>query len=491
MQLRQQIMLLLGIPLICQSASIAILIFSSAKVDSLANSELRAKRAIALSLQIRSLLEQSVLIIAGSSLTGLQIRSTENQEDLIKQHFADLESLSKNSPREQNSIHELKKDAFSFLDTWKSLTLSHQPSQLDRVFFGDLSSSSSKTLPLLHGFKKINDGTEEILRVYTPIAEEFHPKAVQARERLRLAALLAIVFNILLLIPFALLLNKSTLLRLQLLINNMKTFADGGKVFASVGGKDELQALDHSFREMFKQLEKLEELKKAMRAMVSHDLRSPLTSMSLRIELMLDSEEPLGAETEKDLKQLNSESQRLRRLANTLLDIEKMEDGSMTLDLRPARCKDLVEIAVESVLAQCKRKSISVIREIDESMQFLCDKDRAIQVLVNLLSNAVKYSPKNSEIIVRVLESGKNWRCEVLDQGPGVPAEQEKLLFSKFTQLEQAVDTKKQGSGLGLYICKMLIGVQKGKIGFESKESGGSCFWFELEKALEQGESNA
>ena len=110
-----------------------------------------------------------------------------------------------------------------------------------------------------------------------------------------------------------------------------------------------------------------------------------------------------------------------------------------------------------------------------------CDSDRTIQVLVNLLSNAIKFAPKDSVITLRSkLTTDHSFRFEVVDQGPGVPPDQINSLFAKFHQLDQPTAVKQEGSGLGLYICRMLITAQGGKVGYTSPGDRGSCFWFEL-----------
>ena len=224
-----------------------------------------------------------------------------------------------------------------------------------------------------------------------------------------------------------------------------------------------------------------------MRAMVNHDLRSPLTSMVLRLELMMTTElaGDLSPKMLKDLKILRSETERLKRLANTLLDIDKMEDGSV--DVKPVNtpCDEMVEVSVEAVLLQCSRKKIEIKQTLPEACEFYCDKDRTIQVIINFLSNAAKFAQKNSRIEVLVHQSELRpdfWRLEILDEGPGVPQDKRDKLFAKFVQLDQPDEVRKEGSGLGLYICKMLIEAQQGHVGFYARQTGGSSFWLEIPK---------
>ncbi|MBX9687030.1 MAG: HAMP domain-containing histidine kinase, partial [Candidatus Obscuribacterales bacterium] len=324
----------------------------------------------------------------------------------------------------------------------------------------------------------------KIMQRFVPISQEFRPAAIKARQGMRNAVATVIVFNILLVLLVAYILNKSTLSRLAILSKNMEQFAHGKPASEKLTGADELSELDKAFQEMSSKLIALEEHRQSMRAMVSHDLRSPLTSMILKTKIILsDESRKLPTTVHRDLKALYSEADRLRRLANTLLDIEKMEDGSIDVDLQPEAFSEILELSTESITSLCKRKQITVSTESPENCYLSCDKDRAVQVLINFLSNAVKFAPKKTELAIKAVPDQGYWRVEVHDQGPGVPADKRNKLFAKFIQLEQAEETKKEGSGLGLYICKLLIEAQKGEVGYKESELGGSCFYFKLKQA--------
>lgn len=484
MKIRHQLILLLGLPLACQLCTVGMLIYSYGRVDELANRELRAKRAIAIGLQIRTTLEQSVLSLASQSIIGANAptEKVEKQREKLNQDFQALRRLTAGEPAARKLIAETEKHAKQFLELWEDLALAYQPSRGDQLFFSQFLGKDEFTESLTLAFNRIREDTDKLRALYTPIAQEFHPQAVKARESLRIAIVFAVFFNLVLVAAFAVMLNKNTLIRLAILSQNMKAFSRGESALVRLRGNDELSELDQSFNSMAMELKRLDELRKSMQAMVSHDLRSPLTSMGLRVELMLgDLDERVPPATARNLKLLGSEIERLRRLANTLLDIDKIQDGSLKVELIPVLCKDIVEVSVEAVFAQSKRREIEIKCELPENSAFLCDKDRTIQVLVNFLSNAVKFAPKKSVITIALREVGeKCWKVSVSDQGPGIPEDKRDRLFNKFSQLDQPAEIKKEGSGLGLYICKLLIEVQGGKVGFEPGQSGGSSFYFEL-----------
>jgi signal transduction histidine kinase len=217
-------------------------------------------------------------------------------------------------------------------------------------------------------------------------------------------------------------------------------------------------------------------------AMLSHDLKSPLSSITLNVELILNTHsDSLPEQVKRILGRTQSDVNRLSRMASTLLDAEKLEAGKLNLSTSETRCSELIECALAAVWSLANQKGIELKIEQDGEIIVLCDKDRTIQVLVNLLANAIKFSPKKSAIAIRFLVTpARLIRFEVIDEGPGVPPNQVGSLFSKFQQLDQPSEIQKQGSGLGLYICKKLINAQGGKIGYLPAETGGSCFWFEF-----------
>lgn len=229
----------------------------------------------------------------------------------------------------------------------------------------------------------------------------------------------------------------------------------------------------------------LDLLKQQFLALLTHDLRSPLSSIMLSMELLMNMyASALPEKARLILVRTLSEVQRLARLTNSLLDVEQIESGEFVVTVAGTTCGDIVEPSLDAVLALADRKTIEICRDYDAGTVVLCDKERMVQVFVNLLSNAIKFSPENSRITIRGRNTDSGLvRFEVVDEGPGVPADQIEQLFCKFRQLEQPEAVKKQGSGLGLYICKQLMSAQSGTIGYCPAEKQGSCFWLELPHA--------
>ncbi|MBX9686952.1 MAG: hypothetical protein K2X27_09635 [Candidatus Obscuribacterales bacterium] len=496
MQIRQQLALILGLPIACELVTAAVLISSYQRVDELALRELNAKKATALGLQLSMSMEQTVLLTAKDSLLGKSTSGIDKQRQRINKYFNEIQEFAKADTKTQEILSRWKENAFRFLDLWEEYVHAYSSGHGRTQYFSQFLCRGDLNESMLYALNSVHEDADALLARYSRDAQELNPESIEARSFLNMAIIAAVAINIMLVLAFAHILGKKTLSRLELLRLNMNEFSRGKVPTKSLSGEDELATIDRAFREMAEERAKLEELKDSMRAMVSHDLRSPLTSMALKLEVMLNSaeEQVKQAGEEKieiarsylrDLKLLHSETGRLTRLANTLLDIEKIEDGSVEVQLRSLSCLELIKISEEAIISQSKRKNISILQELQEGASFYCDKDRCIQVLVNLLSNAVKFAPKNSriDIVVNSVAETERLRLEVLDEGPGVPEDKQSRLFAKFSQLEQAEDVRKQGSGLGLYICKMLIEAQGGSIGYKRRENGGSCFWFELKAA--------
>lgn len=216
-------------------------------------------------------------------------------------------------------------------------------------------------------------------------------------------------------------------------------------------------------------------------SVVSHELRTPLTSIIGALGLLRNQidDRNSGDRTLLDVASRNSE--RLLLVINDLLDIEKVESGSIDLDLQPVKIRALIEEAI--ALNEAYAKKYSVAFQSDPTggdVQVLADHNRLIQVLTNLLSNAAKFAPANSEVELRCQNMGERVRIAVADQGPGVGDMDKQKIFEKFTQVDSSTRREKGGTGLGLAISRALIRLHNGSIGVEDNQPHGAVFYIEL-----------
>jgi Na+/proline symporter/nitrogen-specific signal transduction histidine kinase len=246
---------------------------------------------------------------------------------------------------------------------------------------------------------------------------------------------------------------------------------------------DILRLLDEAsqVRELNRQLEALDKLKDDIMSSVTHELRTPLTSIRAFAELMRDDPEMDAAQRQQFLALVVAETERLSRLVNQVLDMAKIESGrgewrSEALDLGA-----LIELAVATTSEAFRERGATVT--IDKPSQvppLHADRDRLLQVLFNLLSNAAKFMPPGAGRVAVTLRCDERAATvEVRDNGPGVPAEQQQLIFEKFRQGGSATQ-RPQGTGLGLPISRRIVEHYGGRIWLESAPGQGACFAFEL-----------
>lgn len=222
----------------------------------------------------------------------------------------------------------------------------------------------------------------------------------------------------------------------------------------------------------------VERLKREFVAMVSHDLRTPLTSVEASLTLMAAG--ALGdipQEALDTVKIAESEIVRLRALVNDLLDVAKIEAGKMDMSFDEIDLDEVVEQSISAVGALAAERKIQIEYATTDAMA-IADGNRMVQVLVNFLSNALKYSPEGGKISVQINSTADWHEVRVTDQGPGIAPEYHEVIFQRFGQAKSS--EQKEGTGLGLAICKTIIDQHGGTIGLDSEAGKGSSFWFRL-----------
>ncbi len=224
-----------------------------------------------------------------------------------------------------------------------------------------------------------------------------------------------------------------------------------------------------------------ERMKNEFISIVSHELRTPLTSVRGSLGLLEANAAgalPDGAYELVSIARSNTD--RLIRLVNEILDLEKIEAGKLELQTQKLEARELIEATFAGMRGLAEQAGVELKIEPRAHGHLLGDRDRLIQVLTNLVSNAVKFSPRGECARVGAREvPGGQVRFEVFDSGPGIAAESLPRLFGRFQQLD-ASDRKKGGSGLGLAISKAIVEQHGGRMGVESQPGAGSNFFFEL-----------
>jgi len=230
-----------------------------------------------------------------------------------------------------------------------------------------------------------------------------------------------------------------------------------------------------SFRDVSQRFA-LERLKDEFISTVSHELRTPLTS--IRGALGLLSSGMLGEVNSKAANLLRialTNSDRLARLINDILDLERMQSGRTPLAFRPVQLGEIVRQAIDGLQPMADAAGVRLIRD-SSRVEIAGDADHLLQVLTNLLSNAVKFSPANSTISVSMEPGASGVTLSVIDQGRGIPADKLEEIFGRFQQVQAADARLKGGSGLGLAICRTIVLQHTGRIWAERNAERGSTF---------------
>lgn len=220
-------------------------------------------------------------------------------------------------------------------------------------------------------------------------------------------------------------------------------------------------------------------------AIVSHDLRNPIGAVSTCAEMLLDvsNEKKMDPKIRHWIQFMKRNADSAIRLISDLLDMERIAEGKLLVQLHTHCMGDVIRESVESFVHIAATRSI-LLRSIpsDFTHHIVFDRDRIMQVLSNLLGNALKFSPEGTSIIVSASLTPRTLRVAIIDNGPGIAAEKKEQIFTRFAQLGSK---DRRGLGLGLYISKMLIEAHHGTIGVESVEGQGSTFYFEIPRILD------
>lgn len=206
-------------------------------------------------------------------------------------------------------------------------------------------------------------------------------------------------------------------------------------------------------------------------AIVSHDLRTPLTAVAMGADLLVEA--GVRPELERAVRAIANAAERMRHLADDLVNRQQLEDGHIEIVKTAVECKELVAVALDLHREKARVKGIELRSEVSRAGEVKVDRERVLQVLSNIIGNALKFTPAGGSITVRAASSDGAMRFEIEDTGVGIARDQVPHLFDKFYQGE-----KREAGSVGLYICKRIIEAHGGSMGVESVVGRGSTFWF-------------
>lgn len=225
---------------------------------------------------------------------------------------------------------------------------------------------------------------------------------------------------------------------------------------------------------------KMERIKNEFISIVSHELRTPLASIRGALGLLASGVLVNKPETAKQMLDIATfDSERLARLVNDILNLERLESNQNILERKWEDTSDLCQQAIGTIRTITSENQIQIIYN-SPSYQIFTDGDRLVQTLVNLLSNAIKFSPSHRQVFLEVEESTDAIIFHVRDQGCGIPVNHLESIFERFSQVDASESRQKGGTGLGLAICRSIIQQHGGKIWVKSKLTKGSTFSFSI-----------
>jgi signal transduction histidine kinase len=241
-----------------------------------------------------------------------------------------------------------------------------------------------------------------------------------------------------------------------------------------VEGRDEVAALAQSFNTMAARLREMDHLKESFLATVSHELRSPLTSMREAAHLLRE-EVPGGLNPKQArlMEIIEQGAERLLRLVNQILDFSRLRAGMLPIDRKAVILDRVVGRSVDELRPQAREAGLSLeFERVGERFEYVGDPDRLVQVVVNLVSNAIRFTPRGGRVAVRAIDVGSELEIQVEDNGVGIPSAALPHIFGWYEQAHR----QRGGTGLGLPIVRGLVEAHGGRVTVESQEGKGSRF---------------
>ncbi len=270
---------------------------------------------------------------------------------------------------------------------------------------------------------------------------------------------------------------------------------EGGNLQARVesNSTDELGVMARSFNSMIDTINHLNEMKDDFISIVSHELRTPLTSIKYFAEVMMERSGNVSEERQKKyMTVINEETDRLTRLINDLLDLQKISSGKFKWKMEEVRVDTAIRNTIQTFSGGAAARQVEILADIEPGLPVMIgDGDKIVQLIANLLSNAIKFTQPGKKVTVKAelgddvdLVTDKRFsryiKVEVIDEGIGISHDNLEKIFEKFQQVEDSFTRREGGTGLGLSISREIVHHHGGKIWAESKVGEGSVFAFTL-----------
>ena len=444
------------------------------------------------------------LVVATFSSRAINDLVTETEADkLYKEAIIIADTYAKNLYSSETSLESVKKqldilalyfDSTLWIMNTSGLIVLSSDSPIDVE--NPMSVDNFNSTDNINGYYTVGDfyGTfdEDVLSVFAPITDGYQVqgyvvihKSVSELQKLseRLLTLSYYLFIILFVLSLIILIffTSNVYRPLRKITKATEEYAAGNLHYQfQIDSEDELGYLAASLNYMASELSKGEDNQKQLVANVSHDFRSPLTSIHGYLEAMLDGTIPPEMH-EKYLNIVLNETDRLTKLTNSLLTLNNLNTKGMLLDKSDFDINQVIRRVAATFEGSCRQKNIAIeVILTGEKMFVNADKGKIEQVLYNLTDNAIKFSHQNSVIKIETTEKKNKLFISVKDTGIGIPKDDQKMIWDRFYKSDLSRGKDKKGTGLGLSIVKEIINSHGEHINVISTEGVGSEFIFSL-----------
>lgn len=239
--------------------------------------------------------------------------------------------------------------------------------------------------------------------------------------------------------------------------------------------------ISHFIINSFNYLAEANRLKSEFVGIASHQLRTPLSALKWAMNILMDDKSLDDAKKREYLDIVKASNERMIKLVNDLLDVSRIDQGRMDLKPEKFSLQNLAKEIIEELKLTAQKNNISLNIELEGDLPDVwADVSRVHLVFQNLMENAIKYSIPGGIVRAVFKKQGGFARCEIIDNGVGIPANQQERVWQKFFRSDNAKKNQVEGTGLGLFIVKAIIEMSRGKVGFQSQEDKGSVFWFTI-----------
>jgi PAS domain S-box-containing protein len=239
--------------------------------------------------------------------------------------------------------------------------------------------------------------------------------------------------------------------------------------------------------------ENIDRMKSEFISLASHQLRTPLSAVKTYAHMLMEGYMgDLVPAQKKALRTILSASNRMNELVNMLLNVTRVESGSLMITYKPHNLQRLAEEVIKEMELVASEKSITLKLDVPKTTSTVrTDNLLAKEILINLLTNAIKYTPEGGQLRLKLINRAESAVFCVTDTGIGIPAYSQEHIFTKFFRAQNVIKRETTGTGLGLYLVKGIAEALKGKVWFTSEENVGSSFYFSLPKKAKRRRTKA